>query len=155
MALVLECERLVYLSVLDVHIVDVGIAVRLVGEACEDVDIGFKGVNKGTKDQYADNGFAFLEGGTMDVTTTGEATRGVKADSTILVAGITATVRTTGNACYDATKNDISSAAAIKTGGAFSMTSGTLTLSSTGSGGPLCVEIPLFRDLAQHSQYLR
>ena len=99
------------------------------------IDIGFKGVNKVTKDQYADNGFAFLEGGTMDITTTGEATRGVKADSTILVAGITATVRTTGNACYDATKNDISSAAAIKTGGAFSMTSGTLTLSSTGSAG--------------------
>ena len=41
MTLVLECERLVYLSVLDVHIVDVGIAVRLVGEACEDVDIGY------------------------------------------------------------------------------------------------------------------
>lgn len=99
------------------------------------IDIGFKGVNKGTKDQYADNGFAFLEGGTMDITTTGEATKGVKADSTISVAGITATVRTTGNACYEAAENDISSAAAMKTGGAFTMTAGTLTLSSTGSGG--------------------
>ena len=99
------------------------------------IDIGFKGVNKGTKDQYADNGFAFLEGGTMDITTTGEATKGVKADSTISVAGITATVRTTGNACYVAAENDISSASAMKTGGAFTMTAGTLTLSSTGSGG--------------------
>lgn len=99
------------------------------------IDISFKGVNKGTKDQYANNGFAFLEGGTLDITVSGDAVKGIKADSTIVVAGTTATVTTTGSAVFDAAANDISSSAAMKTGGLFDMTAGKLTLTSTGAGG--------------------
>lgn len=99
------------------------------------IDVGFKGVNKGTKDQYPDNGFAFLEGGNIDITVTGDAVKGIKADSTIVVSGITANVTTSGNAVFDALENDISSSAALKTGGKLDMTSGKLTLVSTGAGG--------------------
>ena len=99
------------------------------------IDIGFKGVNKGTKDQYENNGFAFLGGGTLTITSTGAASKGLKADSTVMVTGITATISTFGNAVYDATERDISSASALKTDGAFTISAGTLTLSSTGDGG--------------------
>lgn len=99
------------------------------------IDIGFKGVNKGTKDQYPNNGFAFLEGGNIDITVSGAAMKGIKADSTVVVSGTTANVTTTGSAIFDTTDNDISSSAALKTGGKLDMTAGKLTLVSTGAGG--------------------
>lgn len=99
------------------------------------IDVGFKGVNKGTKDQYANNGFAFLEGGTIDINVSGDAVKGIKADSTVIVSGTSATIITSGNAVFDALENDISSSAALKTGGSLDMTAGSLTLTSTGAGG--------------------
>lgn len=99
------------------------------------IDVGFKGVNKGTKDTYAQNGFAFFEGGTINITSTGDATKGIKADSTIVVSGANITVNNSGNAIFDTTDNDISSSAALKTGGQLTVTSGSLSLTSTGAGG--------------------
>ena len=99
------------------------------------IDVGFRGVNKGTKDQYERNGFLEFNGGTATVNTTGLATKALKADSTIVIANATVTATTSGNAYYDTTAKDFSSAAAVKTGGAFMMSSGTLTALSTGDGG--------------------
>ena len=99
------------------------------------IDCGFKGVNKGTKDTYENNGFIFLNNGTLNITTTGEATKGVKCDSTLIVTGGNITVTTTGGSYYDTTEKDISSASAMKCDGAFTMSGGTVSLSSTGSGG--------------------
>ena len=99
------------------------------------IDIGFKGVNKGTKDQYEDNGFAFLGGGTLTIAVTGAASKGLKADSTVIMTGGTTTISTSGAAYYDTTERDLTSASALKTDGAFTMSAGTLTLSSTGDGG--------------------
>lgn len=99
------------------------------------IDVGFKGVNKGTKDTYAQNGFAFFEGGTINITSTGDAAKGIKADSTIVVSGANLTANTIGNAIFDTTDNDISSSAALKTGGQLTVTSGSLSLTSTGAGG--------------------
>lgn len=100
------------------------------------IDVGFKGVNKGTKDQYTNNGFVFLNDGTINITTSGAASKGLKADSTVSVNGATTVISTSGEAVYQAVgSGDLSSAAALKTGGAFLMTAGTLTLTSTGAGG--------------------
>lgn len=99
------------------------------------IDVGFKGVNKGTKDTYAQNGFAFFEGGTVDITAIGDAAKGIKADSTIVVSGTNITINNSGNAIFDTTDNDISSSAALKTDGQLNITSGTLSLTSTGAGG--------------------
>lgn len=99
------------------------------------IDLGFRGVNKGTKDQYEDNGFIKLMGGTVSIATTGTATKALKADSTIVCGGATVTASTTGSATYDETEADFSSCAALKTGGNFQMTAGNVDLSSTGAGG--------------------
>ncbi|MBR1469801.1 MAG: carbohydrate-binding domain-containing protein [Prevotella sp.] len=99
------------------------------------LDVGFRGVNKGTKDSYAKNGFMELNGGTLTVSTSGTATEALKADSTIIIAGATVTASTSGNGTYDSTSNDTSGSSAVKAGGAFQMTKGTLTATSTGSGG--------------------
>lgn len=99
------------------------------------IDVGFKGVNKGTKDQYTNNGFVFLNGGTLSVNVAGEASKGLKADSSFVMTGGNVDITTSGNAVYDATENDLSSASALKTDGAFSLSAGTLKLTSSGKGG--------------------
>ena len=103
--------------------------------AGDGIDVEFRGVNKGTKGEYEKNGFIELNGGNVTVSTSGTATKAIKADSTVVIAGATVTATTTGNATYDATKRDTSSPSAVKTGGAFTMSSGTLTATSTGTGG--------------------
>lgn len=99
------------------------------------VDVSFKGVNKGTKDQYAMNGMVFINGGTLNITTTGLATKGLKCDSTATVAGGTTVILVSGNAYYDTTEADTSTPSALKCGGTFTMTAGTLTLTATGEAG--------------------
>ena len=99
------------------------------------IDVGFRGANKGTKDQYERNGFAELQGGTITINTSGTATKGLKADSTIIVSGAAVDITTTGSATYDTTEKDFSSAAAVKTGGQFQMQSGSLNATSRGDGG--------------------
>lgn len=99
------------------------------------VDVGFKGVNKGTKDSYENNGFVFINGGTLSVNVAGEASKGLKADSSFVMTGGNVDITTSGNAVYDATENDLSSASALKTDGAFSLSAGTLKLTSSGKGG--------------------
>ena len=76
-----------------------------------------------------------IEDGTINITSTGDATKGIKADSTIVVSGANITVNNSGNAIFDTTDNDISSSAALKTGGQLTVTSGSLSLTSTGAGG--------------------
>ena len=99
------------------------------------IDVGFRGVNKGTKDQYERNGFIELNGGTLIASCSGQAAKALKADSTIVIAGATVTATTSGGAYYDTAEKDFSSSSAVKAGGGFQMTSGTLTATSTGSGG--------------------
>lgn len=81
------------------------------------------------------DGQMLLLGGTLNVSISGAACKGLKADSTITVSGTATTVTTTGSAYYDAEAADISSAAALKTGGQLIVSSGTLYLTSTGAGG--------------------
>lgn len=106
-----------------------------ISAAGDGIDVGFRGANKGTKDQYERNGFMELNGGILSVTSSGASTKALKADSTITIAGATVSATTTGTATYDATAKDFSSCAAMKTGGQFVLSSGTLTALSTGAGG--------------------
>ena len=82
-----------------------------------------------------DNGCFFLNGGTISLTTTGQGTKGVKADSTITVTDGTLTVNCQSSAYYDTTDADISSGACLKSGYATTISGGTLNLTATGDGG--------------------
>jgi hypothetical protein len=102
-----------------------------------------------------------LTGGTINITTTGEKGMGVKSEGSttinstdaikIVVSGNGAkgfssaknftisnsslTISTSGAAFYDTTDKDISAAAGIKTDGNFQMDKGTVSITSSGSGG--------------------
>lgn len=99
------------------------------------IDVGFKGVKKGTKDQYPSNGFAYLFGGNLSIVSTGQASKGLKADSTVCISGTTVDITVSGNAYYDSEEDDIKSSAGIKSGGDFEMVKGSLNILATGSGG--------------------
>ena len=93
------------------------------------VDVGVR--NKSTDEN---NGNMLLEGGTLTVKITGVATKALKCEKTMMVSDGTITATTTGTATYDAAAVDFSSCAGVKCG-VFTMTGGTMNLTSTGAGG--------------------
>ncbi len=74
-------------------------------------------------------------GGLLHLTTTGAAGKGIKTDLNMNMFGGKVVIRTSGDAIFDSTDNDTSSASAISTDGGLSITGGALQLCSTGIGG--------------------
>ena len=82
-----------------------------------------------------DSGNVYLEGGTLTVTVSAAASKGVKADGDMKVSGGTINVTTTGNGAYDSDEKDAKGCAGLKSDGNMTISGGTLTLKSTGTGG--------------------
>ena len=93
------------------------------------IDVGAK------KSDKENNGNLMLEGGTLTIVTSGDATRALKCDNDMIVSGGTIDAKTLGNPVYDSGEADLSSCAAAKCDGKFTMSAGTLRLTSTGKGG--------------------
>ena len=81
-----------------------------------------------------------IAGGTINVTTSGNASKGIKADSSdgsgsITISGGTVTVRCTGAGAVDYSEKDGKGCAGLNADGAMTISGGTITLTSTGTGG--------------------
>lgn len=87
-----------------------------------------------------DSGNVYIEGGTLTITTTAEASKGIKADGDIRVTDGTVNVTTTGNGTYDTDDKDAKGCAGLNADGNMTISGGTLTLKSTGSGGK-CIKV--------------
>ena len=87
-----------------------------------------------------DSGNVYIEGGTLTITTTAVASKGIKADGDIRVADGTVNVTTTGNGTYDTDDKDAKGCAGLNADGNMTISGGTLTLKSTGSGGK-CIKV--------------
>ena len=77
----------------------------------------------------------WINGGTLDISVTADAARGIKCDSVVVITRGDITINTTGDCVYDEAEADYSSAACIKCDYGFTMTAGTLTMTSSGDGG--------------------
>lgn len=77
----------------------------------------------------------WIESGTLDINVTGNGSRGIRCDYTVTISGGTTTINTSGNCVYDDEEDDYSSAACIKCDDMFTMTDGTLQMTSSGDGG--------------------
>lgn len=93
------------------------------------IDVGAK------KTEKENNGQLMIEGGELQITVSGDAVKGMKCDNEMIISGGTVTVNTTGGVTYDATANDLSSCAAVKSGGTLNISGGTHYFASTGAGG--------------------
>ena len=82
-----------------------------------------------------DSGNIYIEGGTLNITITAAAAKGIKAAGDMKISGGDLNVTTTGNGAYDSDENDAKGCAGLKTDGNMTISGGTLILKSTGSGG--------------------
>lgn len=98
---------------------------------------GGDGIDVGLTNNETDtnNGQFIINGGTITITTSANAVKGIKCKSIMTIAGGSITASTSGNAIYDDTKADLSSCAAIKCDSTVNMTNGTVYLTSTGIAG--------------------
>ena len=88
-----------------------------------------------TDHEDEDSGNIYIEDGTLTVTVTGAATKGIKAAGDLVISDGTIAVTTTGNGAYDSDEQDAKGCAGLKADNDITISGGTLTLKSTGSGG--------------------
>ena len=82
-----------------------------------------------------DSGNVYLEGGTLTVSTTAAATKGIKSKGDLIISDGTINVTTTGNGTYDSNERDAKGASCLKSDKNMTISGGTLTLKATGTGG--------------------
>lgn len=74
--------------------------------------------------------------GTLDITVTGDAAKGIKSKGDIDISGGNINITTTGNAYYDTDDADVTSSAGIKADGNMTVSGDSqITIASSGSGG--------------------
>jgi len=87
-----------------------------------------------TDHEDEDSGNVYLQGGTLNVTATGTATKCVKCDGSISVTGGTYTMNAQG-AVDTSDTSDLSYAAGFKADGDFTQSGGDITINVTGTSG--------------------
>ena len=91
------------------------------------------GQTEGHEDE--DTGNIYLEGGTLSVTATADASKGIKAAGSLIASGGTVSVTASGGGVYDSDERDAKGAACLKADGDMAISGGTFTLRATGAGG--------------------
>jgi hypothetical protein len=105
-------------------------AAALIG--CRNDDTDFSAYTNG---EVSTSSVIYISYSGTSVSVTGDACRGIKSDSVVVISGGDITIDTQGGCVYDETEADYSSAACIKCDYDFTMTAGTLTMTSSGDGG--------------------
>lgn len=82
----------------------------------------------------ADKG-VYINGGTLNVTCTGNGAKGISSDELVNVAGGTTTITMSGGVVYDSVGKDYKGTAGIKADNFFTMSAGSLTIKNSGKGG--------------------
>ncbi len=101
--------------------------------------IGDDGIQVSYKDdtdrEAEDTGSITIAGGTVDITVTGTASKGLKAEGDVTISGGTVNITTSGNGTWDDDDSKTKASSCISADGNILIEDGTLTLSSTGAGG--------------------
>ena len=82
-----------------------------------------------------DSGNVYIEGGTINITGTAAAAKGIKCDGDMQISSGDITVKTTGNGKWDSDDAETKAASGLSCDGNMTVSGGSLTLASSGSGG--------------------
>ncbi len=82
-----------------------------------------------------DSGNVYLEGGTLNITVTAAAAKGIKADGDMKISDGDITVKTTGGGAWDSDDNKTKASSCLSADGNMTISGGTQDLTSTGAGG--------------------
>ena len=82
-----------------------------------------------------DSGNIYISGGTINITVTADAAKGLKADGDLRISGGDITVKTTGGGTWDSDDKKTKASSCLSADGNTTISGGTLNLTSTGAGG--------------------
>jgi len=88
-----------------------------------------------TDHENEDSGNIYIEGGTLNITCTAIAAKGIKSAGDMNISGGNITVTTTGKGLWDTDDLETKAACGLNADGNMNISGGTLNLTSTGSGG--------------------
>ena len=88
-----------------------------------------------TEHEGEDSGNIYIQGGTIKINTTGIAAKGIKADGDLIISDGTIDIATSGKGKWDSTDKETKAASCLNSDVNTTISGGTLTLKSTGSGG--------------------
>ena len=99
----------------------------------EDTDTGSTGETTDHEDE--DSGNIYISGGTINITCTATAAKGIKGEGDMQISGGTITIKTTGAGEWDSDDAETKAACGLSCDGNMTISGGTINLTSTGSGG--------------------
>ena len=109
------------------------LTIKGVGDDAIQVDLDGETSTGETNDhEDEDSGNVYLEGGTINLTVTADAAKGIKAGGDVKISGGLITVTQSGGIVAD---EDISYPTSIKADGNIAVTGGTITITNTADGG--------------------
>ena len=88
-----------------------------------------------TDHEGEDSGNVYIEGGTIKITTSGVAAKGIKADGDLIISDGAIDITTSGKGKWDTTDMETKAASCLNSDANTTISGGTLTLKSSGSGG--------------------
>ena len=99
-----------------------------------DID-GDASTGETTDHEDEDTGNVYISGGTINITVTADAAKGIKGEGDMRISGGDITVNTTGGGVWDSTKVKTKASACLGADGNMTISGGTLNLTCTGAGG--------------------
>ena len=99
-----------------------------------DID-GDESTGETTDHEDEDSGNIYIEGGTINITVTADAAKGIKGEGDMKISDGDITVKTTGGGVWDSDKVKTKASACLGADGNMTISGGTLNLTSTGAGG--------------------
>lgn len=92
-------------------------------------------VAKTDDDTDEQNGQVIIQAGTLNISVTANAAKGINCEDSITISGGDITIKTTGGGAYDSSDKDVKACAGIKGDTDVFITGGTISATSTGKGG--------------------
>ena len=101
----------------------------------DDTDTYPNGTGELTDHEDEDSGNIYLQGGTINITVTADAAKGIKGEGDMTISDGDITVKTTGGGVWDSDKVKTKASSCLGADGNMTISGGTMNLTSTGAGG--------------------